>query len=161
MLEKNTFSKTRPFWGKLRSLFNEIFLWILFLQLNNFILRSVLSCQCTEVGIINFVENFHEHQSESLKIIWQMDRSHFSSSFITDFYLSLINKTPWLCKDLNLRSKRKQFRAKFGEQVAIWNGDKTLYIQVNFIYFYGQNALLVNSSTFRTMTFTIKIEYWA
>jgi hypothetical protein len=93
---------------------------------------SILSCHsCTEAGIRNFVETFHSRQSNTLKIIWQRDRSHSAASFITDFYISLTNEFPWLCDGLSVRSNRKQFRAKFGEQIIIWKENKILYIQVS------------------------------
>ncbi|KAI6191871.1 F-box domain-containing protein [Aphelenchoides bicaudatus] len=102
---------------------------------------SVLSCHsCTDAGIQHFVEDFHKRQSDSLKIIWQKERCQSAVSFITDFFINLTSKSPWLCDGLNLRSNRKQFRAKFGEQIAIWANTKMLYIQD--FDFYDQNRVL-------------------
>lgn len=92
---------------------------------------SVLSChECSDAGIQHFVEDFHKRQSDLLKIIWQKDKCLSSTSFITDFFINLTSRSPWLCDGLSLRSNRKQFRAKFGEQIIIWTNSKTLYIQV-------------------------------
>ncbi|CAD5234101.1 unnamed protein product [Bursaphelenchus xylophilus] len=91
---------------------------------------SLLSCHvCTNAGIRQFVEFFHSRKSESLKINWQKDQEHDGRSAVTDFYMDLASNHRSLLDDLSMKSYRKQFRVRVGEQIVIWNEQKTLYIQ--------------------------------
>ncbi|CAD5230087.1 unnamed protein product [Bursaphelenchus okinawaensis] len=91
---------------------------------------SLLSCHaCTIEGMRHFVECFHARKSEVLTINWQKDQEHDGRSAVTDFYVDLTTNHRGLLEDVSIKSYRKQFRVRVGEQIIIWTNEKALYIQ--------------------------------
>ncbi|KAH7728272.1 hypothetical protein AAVH_04516 [Aphelenchoides avenae] len=89
---------------------------------------SILSChECSEIGILHFVQAFPLRLSLSLRVVWKRDRNQMRP---LDLYRKLSNEYVDMLQGNRVKYFPKQFgEGHAGQAIVVWQSSKTLYIQ--------------------------------